>query len=149
MEPSSKRIIAFVLCLRAFPDTAFAQVRDGVLGHTWGTTVAAVVEPLQLTSPQFKNETALYSSGVHEIGEARLDQCTLEFVHGQLAGVIVTTRGKENSAHLLALLKKEYGEGTMRNPRSWTWRVGETHVSYDLDSLGDAYAYWYSMRLQN
>jgi hypothetical protein len=148
MESSSKRVIAFVLCLRAFPDIALAQVRDGLLGHTWGTPIAAVVEPLQLTMPQFKNDTALYSSGVHEIDDTRIEQCNIEFVHGQLAGIIVTTRGEANSHRLLVLLQKCYGEGTERNPRSWTWRVGETHVSFDLDSLGDAYAYWYSMRLQ-
>lgn len=149
MEHSSGRILTIVLCLRAFPDVALAQVRDGLLGHTWGAPVAAVVEPLSLSSPQFKNTLALYTSEVREIGDAHIDHCTIEFVHGQLAGVIVTTRGEDNSSRLLELLKKCYGEGTMRNNRSWTWRVGETHVSYDLDSLGDAYAYWYSMRLQN
>jgi len=148
MEGSSKQIIALVLCLRAFPDIALGQIRDGVLGHPWGTPVAAVVEPLKLHSPQFEDNLILYSTGIREIGGAAIDQCNLEFVDGRLAGVIVSTRGEQSSGRLLALLKEGYGAGTRRNPKAWTWRIGETHVSYDLDSFGDAYAYWYSMRLQ-
>lgn len=148
MESSSKRIIAILLCLRAFPDIALGQIRDGLLGHAWGTPVAAVVEPLKLDSPQFNDNLILYSTGVRELGGASVDHCNVEFVDGQLAGVIVTTRGEQNSERFLALLKEDYGPGTRRNARAWTWRIGETHVAYDLDSAGDAYAYWYSMKLQ-
>jgi hypothetical protein len=148
MEPSSKKVIALVLCLRAFPEIALGQTRDGILGHTWGTPIAAVVEPLALRTPRFEGNTALYSTAMHEIGDVRIEECQIEFVNGKFAGVIVTTRGADNSGRLLALLRKEYGEGQSRHPRERTWRTAETHVSYDLDTFGDAYAYWYSVQLQ-
>jgi len=148
MEASSKEIIAFVLCLRAVPDIALGQTRDGILGYTWGSSVAAVAEPLELHDPRSEANVLLYATGMHEIGNAPIDQCQIEFVNGKLAGVIVTTRGAENSERLLAILKKEYGEGLTHASRTLTWMTAETHVSYDLDSFGDAYAYWYSMRLQ-
>jgi hypothetical protein len=85
---------------------------------------------------------------MHDIGGAPIDQCQIEFVNGKLAGVIVTTRGAEDSGRLLAILKKEYGEGNQQNPRALTWMTPETRLSYDLDSFGDAYVYWYSVRLQ-
>jgi len=147
MGGSSKQIIALLLCLRAVPDIALGQIRDGLLGHTWGTSVAAAVEPLRLHSPQVSDNCILYAAGIDQIGGANIEQCSVEFVDGRLAGVIVTTRGAMNSERLLAVLQEGYGDGTRRNPRAWTWRVGETHVAYDLDSFGDAYAYWYSMRL--
>jgi hypothetical protein len=148
METSPKQIIAFVLCLRAFPDIALSQTRDGIFGHTWGSPVAAVAEPLELHNPRQEANVLLYTAGMHNIGNASVDQCQVEFINGRLAGVIVTTRGEENSKRLLRLLEKEYGQGELHEPRAWTWMTAETHVAYDLDSFGDAYAYWYSLRLQ-
>jgi hypothetical protein len=137
-----------MLCLRAFPDIAQGQVRDGILGHPWGTPVASVAEPLELHTARFEGNLMFYATGLREIGDAQIDQCEVEFVRGGLAGVIVTTRGTENSRRLLSLLQKEYGEGTARNTMAHTWVTAETHVAFDLDNLGDAYVYWYSMRLQ-
>lgn len=148
METSPKQIIAFVLCLRAFPEIACGQTRDGILGHAWGTPVAAVAEPLELQSPRFEGNLALYATAMDRIGDAQIEQCQIEFVNGQLAGVIVTTRGIENSERFLALLKRDYGEGQVHAARAQTWMTRETHVSYDQDSFGDAYVYFYSTRLQ-
>ena len=78
-----------------------------------------------------------------------VQQCDLEFVSGRLAGVIVTTHGAENSREFLALLQKEYGEGQSNHPRARTWNTPNTRVSYDEDSFGDAYIYWYSTLLQH
>ncbi len=148
METSSKQIIAFVLCLRAFPEIACGQTRDGILGHAWGAPVAAVAEPLELHSPRFEGNLALYATAMDQIGDAQIEQCQIEFVNGQLAGVIVTTLGIENSERFLALLKRDYGEGQVDAARAQTWTTRETHVSYDQDSFGDAYVYFYSTRLQ-
>ena len=148
METSSTKVIALVLCLRAFPEIALGQTRDGIFGHPWGTPLAAVAEPLALRTPRFEGNTALYATAVHEIGDVRIDECQIEFVNGKLAGVIVTTRGADNSGRMLALLQQWYGEGQSRHPDARTWRTAETHASFDLDSFGDAYAYWYSLQLQ-
>ena len=148
METSSKQIIALCALSAGVSGIACGQTRDGILGHAWGAPVAAVAEPLELHSPRCEANTMLYATGMHEIGDASIDQCQIEFVNGKLAGVIVTTRGADNSERLLAILKREYGEGKGHHPRARTWMTAETHVSYDLDSFGDAYVYWYSMRLQ-
>jgi hypothetical protein len=47
------------------------------------------------------------------------------------------------------LLQKEYGEGQSNHPRARTWNTPNTRVSYDEDSFGDAYIYWYSTLLQH
>jgi hypothetical protein len=148
MEASPTRIIAFVLCLRAFSGVALGQIRDGILGHTWGASVAAVAEPLLLHTPRHENNLLLYSTRLERLGDAPIEECQIEFVDGRLAGVIVTTRGAENSSRLLAILKKDYGEGQTHDPRAQIWSTAETRVSYDLDSFDDAYVYWYSRRLQ-
>jgi hypothetical protein len=148
MSTSPKHIITLVLCLRALPGIALGQVRDGILGNMWGAPVATVAKPLELSSPRFEGNTILYSAGIHAIGDARFDDCQIEFVDGRFAGVIISTRGASNSEQLLSLLKKAYGEGESDAPGSRTWMTPETRVSYDIDSFGDAYAYWYSRRLQ-
>lgn len=148
MTTSSKQIITLVLCLRALPGIAMGQVRDGIFGSHWGASVAAVAKPLELNSPRFEGNTILYSTDIQTIGDAPVDCCQIEFVDGRFAGVIVTTRGTENSQRLLGLLRSAYGDGAGENARSRTWMTAETRVSYDVDSFGDAYAYWYSRRLQ-
>jgi hypothetical protein len=148
MEASPKQLNAFVLCLLAFSGTSQGQIRDGILGHAWGTPVAAVAEPLLLHTPRSQGNLLLYSTGVERVGDTRIEECQIEFVDGRLAGVIITTRGTENSSRFLALLKRDYGEGQTHNPRTQIWMTAETRVSYDLDSFGDAYVYWYSLRLQ-
>jgi hypothetical protein len=148
MTTSSKQIITLVLCLRALPAIALGQVRDGILGNSWGAPVATVAKPLELGSPRFEGNMILYSAGIRVIGDARFDDCQIEFVDGRFAGVIVSTRGPSNSEQLLSLLKDAYGEGMSDAPGSRIWMTPETRVSYDLDTFGDAYAYWYSRRLQ-
>ncbi len=148
MVRHAKHLLALVLCLRVIPEIAQGQVRDGILGHPWGTPVASVAQPLELHTVRMEGDLVFYATGLHELGDTPIDCCEVEFVSGSLAGVIVTTRGADNSRRLLSLLHNEYGEGTARNAMAHTWMTPETHVAFDLDNLGDAYVYWYSMRLQ-
>ncbi len=148
MDKTPQRILTILLCLRALPEIGFAQTRDGLLGHHWGTPVAMLADKVELRKPRNEGDLLLYSTGLRSIGEAAIDQCDIEFVNGRLAGVIVMTHRQENSRRLLTLLQKEYGEGTSNHPRARTWLTPNTHVSYDEDSFGDAYIYWYSTLLQ-
>jgi len=126
----------------------FAQTRDGLMGHHWGTPVAVLADKVELRTSRNEGNLLLYSTGVRSIGDAAIEQCDIEFVDGRLAGVIVTTHSQENSRRFLTLLQKEYGEGKSNHPKTRTWLTPDTHVSYDEDSLGDAYIYWYSTLLQ-
>jgi hypothetical protein len=148
MDKTPTRILTILLCLRALPGVGLGQTRDGLLGHQWGTPVAIVAEKVQLESPRSDGDMLMYTTALNSIGDVKIDQCDLEFVSGRLAGVIVTTSSEENSRRLLALLKKEYGEGQSNHPRARTWITPNTRVTYDEDSHGDAYIYWYSMLLQ-
>ncbi len=148
MDKTPARILTILLCLRALPGVGFGQTRDGLMGHQWGTPVAMLANKVELRSPRADGEMLLYSTGLRSLGDAAIEQCDLEFVHGRLAGVIVTTRSEKNSRHILSLLQKEYGEGQSNHPRTRTWITPNTRVCYDEDSLGDAYVYWYSMLLQ-
>jgi len=148
MDKTPRRILTILLCLRALPEMGFSQTRDGLMGHHWGTPVAVLADKVELRTSRNEGNLLLYSTDVRSIGDAAIEQCDIEFVDGRLAGVIVTTRSLENSRRLLTLLQKEYGEGTSNHPRTRTWLTPNTHVSYDEDSLGDAYIYWYSTLLQ-
>jgi hypothetical protein len=148
METIPRHLLTILLCLRALPDIGFCQTRDGFMGHPWGTPVATLAQTIGLKAGHAEGETLLYRTAVSAIGDIPVDQCDVEFLGGRLAGVIVTTHGLENSRRLLSLIKQEYGEGGSNHPRTRTWLSHTTHVSYDEDSLGDAYVYWYSMQMQ-
>lgn len=148
MDKTPRHILTILLCLRALPEIGFGQTRDGLLGHHWGTPVAMLAEKIDLQSVRHEGDLLLYSTGMRRLGEARVESLDLEFVSGRLAGVIVNTRGEANSRRFLSILEKEYGTGQSHHPRTRTWLTRDTHVSYDEDSFGDAYIYWYSMMLQ-
>jgi len=148
METIPRHLLTILLCLRALPDIGFCQTRDGFMGHPWGTSVATLAQNVGLKYGHAEGETILYRTAVPAIGDIPVDQCDVEFLGGRLAGVIVTTHGLENSRQLLSLIEQEYGEGRSTQPRARTWLSHTTHVSYDEDSLGDAYVYWYSMQMQ-
>jgi len=148
METIPRHLLTILLCLRALPDIGFCQTRDGFMGHPWGTPVATLAQNVGLNSGRAEGETLLYRTAVSAIGDIPVDQCDVEFLSGRLAGVIVTTRGLENSQRLLSLITEEYGEGRSNHPRARTWLSHTTRVSYDEDSLGDAYVYWYSTQMQ-
>jgi len=148
MEALPRHVLTVLLCLRPLPDTGFCQTRDGFMGKPWGTPVATLALTVGLEGGRAEGETILYRTTVSAIGDIPVVQCDVEFLGGRLAGVIVITRGLENSRRLLSLITQEYGEGRSTHPRARTWLSHTTHVSYDEDSLGDAYVYWYSTQLQ-
>jgi len=148
METFPRHVLTILLCLRALPETGFSQTRDGFMGQPWGTPVATLALTVGLKAGHAEGETILYRTTVSAIGDIPVDQCDVEFLGGRLAGVIVTTHGQENSRRLLSLITQEYGEGRSNHPRARTWLSHTTHVSYDEDSLGDAYIYWYSTQMQ-
>lgn len=148
MDHAPRQLLTILLCLRTLPGIGFAQTRDGLLGHRWGTPVATIAQSVELRTPRAEGEIILYATGIAEMGTVPVQQCDLEFVSGRLAGVIVTTHGADNSREFLSLLRKEYGDGQSNHPRARTWITPNTRVSYDEDSSGDAYIYWYSTLLQ-
>ncbi len=148
MDKTPRQLLTILLCLRALPEIGFGQTRDGLLGHHWGTPVAMLAETVELKSPRSDGDLLLYATALHRLGEAAIESCDLEFIGGRFAGVIVSTRGEQNSRRMLSILEQEYGKGQSHHPRTRTWLTPDTHVSYDEDTLGDAYIYWYSMMLQ-
>jgi hypothetical protein len=149
MDQTHRQLLTLLLCLRTLPGIGFTQTRDGFLGHHWGTPAATLAQAVELRTPRAEGEVILYNTAVAEIDHVAVQQCDLEFVSGRLAGVIVTVRGEENSRQFLALLQKEYGEGKSNHPRARTWTTPNTRASYDEDTHGDAYIYWYSTLLQH
>lgn len=149
MDQTPRQILTLLLCLRTLPGIGFMQTRDGFLGHHWGTPVATLAQTVELRDPRIEGDVILYHTGVDEVDDIAVRQCDLEFVGGRLAGVIVNVHGPENARKFLTLLQKEYGEGQSKHPMAHTWTTPNTRVSYDEDSHGDAYIYWYSTLLQH
>ncbi len=149
MDQTQRQILTLLLCLRTLPGIGFTQTRDGFLGHHWGTPVATLAQSVELRTPRADGDVILYDTAVTEVDHVAVQHCELEFVGGRLAGVIVTVQGEENSNKFLALLQKDYGEGQSGHPRAHRWTTPNTRVSFDLDTYGDAYVYWYSTLLQH
>lgn len=149
MDQTQRQILTLLLCLRTLPGIGFTQTRDGFLGHHWGTPVATLAQNVELRTPRADGDVLLYDAAVTEVDHVAVQHCELEFVGGRLAGVIVTVQGEENANKFLALLQKDYGEGQSDHPRARRWTTPNTRVSFDQDTYGDAYVYWYSTLLQH
>jgi hypothetical protein len=50
---------------------------------------------------------------------------------------------------LLEFLKRTYGEGHRDATLAYQWLSPDTHISYDEDSAGDAYIYWYHLKSED
>jgi hypothetical protein len=121
---------------------------DGFLGDAWGTPFSRIEEKYHLVLIERSGSRATYMSNLHRLDDAEVDECHFEFVHDRFAGVVLSTQGKENSERLLRYLRKQLGEGQRSDPTAWTWISSRIHVSFDIDSYGDGYVYWYSLEHQ-
>jgi hypothetical protein len=93
-------------------------------------------------------EHRTYRSGLTQLEDVTLDECRLEFVRGRFAGVVIMTHGHEASDRMLEYLRDTFGSGKDISPLGWSWFSRTTYVTFDKDSYGDAYVYWYSPRYQ-
>jgi hypothetical protein len=119
----------------------------GLLGWAWGTPLEAVQQRLALDLLPGEEPAVLrYRTGISALGEVALCECDFEFVRGRLAGVLITTRGRENSRALLQALRRLYGPGHEEDPRGFGWLNATCHAHSDEDSAGDAYVYVYALR---
>jgi len=124
-----------------------AQSPDGFEGIPWGTSLDWLEKQFELLPHSTGGEFHSYASNVLHVGPAEVSECDFEFVKGKFAGVAILTRGTRNTHRLLSHLRKLFGEGHQEDPRTYQWFSGQTHVSFDEDSDGDGYVYWYSRTL--
>ena len=128
---------------------ASAQGKDGFLGYEWGTPLAEMKEKFDLQNVTQRGDYRQYSCNVRSIDGAELKDCDLEFYGESFSGVIITTSGRGNSRRLLEFLKRAYGEGHRDATVAYQWLSPDTHISYDEDSAGDAYIYWYYLKSED
>ncbi len=127
---------------------AWGQPRDGFAGYTWGTPLDSLKAPFGLELYAENGTHGTYTTGMIQLEDIALDECRLEFVGNRFAGVVIMTRGHEASDRMLEYLRRIFGGGTDISPLGWSWFSQTTYVTYDKDSHGDAYIYWYSPRYQ-
>jgi hypothetical protein len=137
-----RTLAAFLLWIA---QVSSAQPEGWFLGNPWGTSLSRLQQKHALREITKTQERVTYASDIRQLGHADLDECNLEFVDGRFSGVTVTTKGEENSTHLLKYLRRMFGEGRSPNPPAITWVMETTRICYDIDSAGDAYVYWYSL----
>lgn len=118
---------------------------SGFLGYPWGTPFTRLEGKYDLREIGRSGNHVTYASNVQHLGNAEVHECHFEFVHDHLAGVVLLTRGRENSSQLLSYLQNHFGQGQESNPTKYTWFSRDVHVSFDMDSYGDGYVYWYSL----
>ena len=138
--------VFLMLCPR---HSAHAQVVDGFLQYRWGTPLTEMREKLELRDGTQEGDAWQYACNIRSIGGADLEDCDLEFKGGTFSGVIITTSGPKNSHRFLDFLKALYGEGRREANVAYQWLTPSTHISYDEDSAGDAYIYWYDLKSGN
>jgi len=130
----------------AFPSRP--EGKDGFLGYAWGTPLAEMRGRFGLEIEGDDHRRVKIRAHLSSLDNADLESCELEFADGRFAGVIITTKGTANSLGLLAFIEQLYGHRPKEQVIAYQWLVGDTHISYDIDSAGDGYAYWYSLHLQ-
>jgi hypothetical protein len=121
---------------------------SGFLGYPWGTPFDRLEVKYDLREIARSGNHVTYASNVRYLGDAEVAECHLEFVRGRLAGVVLLTHGRENTVQLLAYLQKHFGKGQESSPAKYTWFSRDLYISYDMDSYGDGYVYWYSLDQQ-
>jgi hypothetical protein len=139
---------ALVLLLMAMAHAFPAQTDAWFLDHPWGTHISRMREKITLQEIARTQDRATYASGIRRLGNVDLDECNLEFVDNRFSGVIILTKGWANAVHLLEYLRQMFGEGSSTDPPTISWIAGTTRISYEVDSYGDAYVYWYSLTHQ-
>jgi hypothetical protein len=123
------------------------QFNDGFLGHPWGTPLVQMEKEFALRPTAVGSRTQQYRANIDTVGGVEICSCDFEFTAGRLTGVIILTRRREDSHHLLALLKKVYGTATQDTTLGYQWISGRTHASYDEGSDGNGYVYLYCLKL--
>jgi hypothetical protein len=121
---------------------------EGFLSIPWGTPSSRMCEKYELREISRDAHRALYASSIRRLGNTALAECNLEFVRDRFSGAVILTKGRADSEGLLQFLTTRFGAGQHVDRTALAWIDGDTHVSYDVDSYGDAYVYWYSLRYQ-
>jgi hypothetical protein len=132
-----------VLCI-----LTISQSREGFLGVNWGAQFVSLKERFALAPTADTTTQEQYSSNIREVGGAEISEVDFEFTKGRFSGVIVFTVGRSNSHKLLSYIQSLFGNGNEIDSLTYQWVRGSTHVSYDEDSEGDSYVYWYCLDYQ-
>ncbi len=126
---------------------AAAQTGDDLLAIPWGTGLDQLRDPFGLELLGSDSASTRYTSRIFRVAGVEVAECILEFRGTAFVGAAVFTRGRANSRDFLDRLVRIFGPGLRENERTYQWFSDVTHVSYDEDSDGDGYVYWYSRRL--
>jgi hypothetical protein len=137
-----------MLIVPTLSSMCFTDGEGGFLGYSWGTPLAEMRERFGLHPVEAEDGRVTFRCHLESLAGANLESCELEFLGGRFAGVAITTKGTSNSHELLSYLVQFYGPRPRERVVAYQWLTGDTHISYDIDSAGDGYAYWYSLRLQ-
>ncbi len=128
--------------------TARAQTRSEFPGFAWGTPFPRMEHVRNFLPSELDERADQVKVRVDQLGSADLEDCEFEFNNGLFSGIVIMTRGAENTRALLKYLTGRFGEGRVTDPRFWQWLTGDTYVSLDEDSSGDGYVLWYGIEWQ-
>ncbi len=124
-----------------------AQTGNDLLAIPWGTGLDQLRDRFSLEPLGSDSAGTRYMSRISRVEGVDVAECILEFRGTAFVGAAVFTRGKANSHDFLDRLLRIFGPGIRENERAYQWFSDSTHVSYDEDSDGDGYVYWYSRTL--
>ena len=119
-----------------------------VVREPGGTPLAEVRRQCTLEKSAVEGNVERYGYSLDELGKARIRECLFEFTDGRFSGIVLTTRGKENTEALHEYLAQRFGQGSDDGHRFWQWLSDGTYVSLDEDSAGDGYVLWYGVKWQ-
>lgn len=134
------------ILLWGIPEVA-AQTVDHLLAIPWGTGLDQLRDQFGLEPLASDSASTRYTSRISRVEGVDVAECILEFRGTAFVGAAVLTRGRDNSRKFLDRLVRFFGPGVRENERAYQWFSDATHVSYDEDSEGDGYVYWYSRKL--
>ena len=131
---------ALLLALSAGPEDA-----GPFPGIPWGATLERARQSYHLEPAAREGDVERYRAALERLGGAELEECQFEFTRGRFSGILLTTRGRDNTRALYRYLTGRFGKGSDDGHRFWQWLSGDTYASLDEDSAGDGYVLWYRM----
>ena len=142
--------VLYLSFLVSFFLSAWASAQSGAPfpGFPWGTPYPRIQHARALSRTELDERAEQFKVPVQRLGSAELEDCEFEFNNGLFSGIIIMTRGRENTRALLRYLEDRFGKGAESEPRYWQWLKSDEYISLDEDSAGDGYVLWYGVAWQ-